>query len=149
MDLIEEITSTSAVAQCFLLDASAHLIRGDTGEINSMKGVAGAGDVLERVIDSIRLFLIQFQHREMDTNTELPTALIRPISTDHVEAGSHQIQQAGCAMVLTAQQVHNTDEFIGPIGVNPGDATRLSSPLSTRKPQKRTRTLATVRQGTV
>lgn len=84
MDLIEEITSTSAVAQCFLLDASAHLIRGDTGEINSMKGVAGAGDVLERVIDSIRLFLIQFQHREMDTNTELPTALIRPISTDHV-----------------------------------------------------------------
>ena len=47
-DLVEGIACASAVTQRFLLDAAAYLIDSVAGELDHMKGIEHAGDVLEQ-----------------------------------------------------------------------------------------------------
>lgn len=47
-DLIEGIACAPAVTQRFLLDATAYLIKGITGELDDVKGIQHAGGILEQ-----------------------------------------------------------------------------------------------------
>ena len=52
-DLVEGITLASAVTQGVLLDATAYLIKGVTGELDDVKGIEDAGGVLELIVDGV------------------------------------------------------------------------------------------------
>ena len=52
-DLVEGITLASAVPQGVLLDATAYLIKGITGELDDVTGAWHAGGVLELVINGV------------------------------------------------------------------------------------------------
>ena len=52
-DLIERITLAPAVTGRVLLDATTHLIKGVTGELDDMEGIQDAGGVLELIVDGV------------------------------------------------------------------------------------------------
>ena len=56
-DLIERITLAPAVTGRVLLDATAYLIKGITGQLDDMKGVEHAGCVLELVVNGVLISL--------------------------------------------------------------------------------------------
>ena len=56
-DLVEGIACASAVSGRVLLDATAYLIKGITGELDDVKGIEHAGGVLELVINGVLVSL--------------------------------------------------------------------------------------------
>ena len=56
-DLVEGIACASAVTGRVLLDATAYLIKGVTGELDDVKGIEHAGGVLELVVNGVFISL--------------------------------------------------------------------------------------------
>ena len=63
-DRIEGIACAAAVAQCVLLDATAHLIESVTGELDDVKGIEHAGGVLELVINGVLMSREGIEYRD-------------------------------------------------------------------------------------
>ena len=58
-----------------LLDATTHLIKGITGELDDVKGIEHAGGVLELIVDGVLISLEGIQRRDLDTGAKLFAAL--------------------------------------------------------------------------
>ena len=78
-DLVEGIPLASTVAQCVLLDATAYLIKGITGELDDVKGVEHAGSVLELVVNGVLISLEGIQRRDSHPRAEIFSALGQPV----------------------------------------------------------------------
>ena len=74
-DLIEGIALAPTVTGRVLLDATAYLTWGITGELDDVKGIEHAGGVLELVINGVLVSLEWVQRRDLDTGAKLFAAL--------------------------------------------------------------------------
>ena len=109
--MVKGITLAPAVTGCVLLDATAYLIKGITGECDDVKGVEHAGCVLKLVIDGVLISLEGIQRRDSHPRTEVFSALGQPVLVHGARPARHQVQQAGRGMFLPACQVHDAGEF--------------------------------------
>ena len=110
-DLVEGIPLASTVAQCVLLDATAYLIKGITGELDDVKGVEHAGSVLELVVNGVLISLEGIQRRDSHPRAEIFSALGQPVLVHGARPSRHQVQQARRGMILPACQVHDAGEL--------------------------------------
>ena len=78
-DLVEGIACTPAVTGRVLLDATTYLIESVTGELDDVKGVEHAGDVLELVVNGVFISLEGMQRRDSHPRTEVFSALGQPV----------------------------------------------------------------------
>ena len=77
--MVKGITLAPAVTGRVLLDATAYLIKGITGECDDVKGVEHAGCVLKLVIDGVLISLEGIQRRDSHPRTEVFSALGQPV----------------------------------------------------------------------
>ena len=110
-DVVERSACASMVTQCFLLDATAHLIKRVASEVDDAKGIQHAGCVLELVIDGVLMFPEGIQHHDSHSRTEVFSTLGQPVLVHGARPFRHQVQQAGRGMILPASQVHDTGEL--------------------------------------
>ena len=101
-DLIEGITCGSTVAQCFLLDAAAHLIKGVASEFDYVKGVEHAGGILELVINGVLISLEGMQRRDSHPRAEVFSALGQSVLVYGARPAWAQVDQVGRGMILPA-----------------------------------------------
>ena len=94
-----------------LLDATTHLIKGITGELDDVKGIEHAGGVLELIVDGVLISLEGIQRRDLDTGAELFAALFKPVLVHGARPAWDQVQQAGRGMILPSRQVYDASEL--------------------------------------
>ena len=109
-DLIEGIACAPAVTGRVLLDATAHLTWGITGELDDATGVEDAGGVLELVINGVLISLGIQPPIRTPAQKSSPRSASQFLYTVPNLPGTRPTQPCR-AMILPAYQVHDTSEF--------------------------------------
>ena len=112
LDLVEGIALASAVTGRVLLDATAYLTWGITGELDDVKGIQDAGCVLELIVDGV----LAVPGRGSSVTIRTPAHKSFPRSASQFSCAVPDLPgtrstQAGRGMILPACQVHDAGEF--------------------------------------
>lgn len=94
-----------------LLDATGYLIWGIAGEFDDVKGFKGAGCVLGAGRQWRSCVPGKDLASRFAPGAEVFSALGQPVLAHGARPARHQVQQAGCGMILPACQVHDAGEF--------------------------------------
>ena len=95
-DLVEGIACASAVSGRVLLDATAHLTWGITGELDDVKGAAHAGGVLELVVNGVLAAPWKgIQRRDSHSRGQVFSALGQSVLVHGARPARHQAQASG------------------------------------------------------
>ena len=109
--MVEGIALASAVTQSVLLDATAYLTWGITGELDDVEGIQDAGGVLELIVDGVLAVPGRGLASRFAPRTEVFAALGQPVLMRGARPSWDQSQQAGRGMILPACQVDDAGEF--------------------------------------
>lgn len=109
--MVEGIALASAVTQGVLLDATAYLTWGITGELDDVEGIQDAGGVLELIVDGVLAVPGRGLASRFAPRTEVFAALGQPVLMRGARPSWDQSQQAGRGMILPACQVDDAGEF--------------------------------------
>ena len=94
-DLVEGITLAPAVTGRVLLDATAYLTWGITGELDDVKGIEHAGGILELGINGVLISLEGIQSRDSHPRTEVFAALGQPVLVRGARPSRDQVHSSG------------------------------------------------------
>ena len=139
---VEGVACACAVTGRVLLDAATHLTWNVASELDDMKGIEDAGGVLELIVDGV----LAVPGRGPPSRSGYRSEGYRSESLRRARPASSYTRCQTCL----GPQVHSSGPWDdpplewstmpvssrGPGGVGPGDATRISSPPSTRTPAK-------------
>lgn len=109
--MVEGIALASAVTQGVLLDATAYLTWGITGELDDVEGIQDAGGVLELIVDGVLAVPGRGLASRFAPRAEVFAALGQPVLMRGARPSWDQSQQAGRGMILPACQVDDAGEF--------------------------------------
>ena len=92
---VEGVACACAVTGRVLLDATAYLTWGITGELDDVKGIEHAGGILELVINGVLISLEGIQRCDSHPRTEVFAALGQPVLMRGARPSWDQIHSSG------------------------------------------------------